>query len=189
MQVVLEAAAQMFDREGLATTTNRIAQRAGVSIGSLYQYFPNKQALIHALAERHLAHAGERLDVVLRRLRDERPPLDESMRAIVDVLVDLHSDRPALHQLMHRVAPRLPGELAALRAFEDHLATELAFHLERCHRGGDDPALTAQTLVHAVDTHLHRVLVRRKVDAEQLIALIERLTPDGPAGPAPNAAP
>lgn len=54
---VLEAAARVFKREGFAATTNRIAEEAGVSIGTLYEYFPHKQALLFALAERHVALA------------------------------------------------------------------------------------------------------------------------------------
>jgi AcrR family transcriptional regulator len=54
---VLEGAARVFRREGFAATTNRIAAEAGVSIGSLYEYFPNKQALLIALAERHVSEA------------------------------------------------------------------------------------------------------------------------------------
>jgi len=54
---VLEAAARVFKREGFAATTNRIAAEAGVSIGTLYEYFPHKQALLLALAERHVALA------------------------------------------------------------------------------------------------------------------------------------
>ena len=54
---ILEGAARIFRREGFAATTNRIAAEAGVSIGSLYEYFPHKQALLHALAERHLLEA------------------------------------------------------------------------------------------------------------------------------------
>lgn len=54
---LLEAAAQVFRAEGYGATTNRIAQRAGVSIGTLYEYFPNKEALLLALAERHVAEA------------------------------------------------------------------------------------------------------------------------------------
>ena len=50
---ILEAAARILERDGLgAFTTNRVAERAGISIGSLYQYFPNKQALLAALIER-----------------------------------------------------------------------------------------------------------------------------------------
>jgi AcrR family transcriptional regulator len=73
VDVVLEAAAQVFEREGLAATTNRIADRAGVSIGTLYQYFPHKRALLLELAERHVAAAQARLDAEFARLR-EAPP-------------------------------------------------------------------------------------------------------------------
>src|SRR5215510_14983354 len=53
---ILDAAAGMFAQHGyLRTTTNRIAERAGVSIGSLYEYFPSKDAILIALAEAHLA--------------------------------------------------------------------------------------------------------------------------------------
>ncbi|NMM91281.1 TetR family transcriptional regulator, partial [Rhodococcus sp. SRB_17] len=45
---IVEAATRVLDREGIATTTNRIADEAGVSVGSLYQYFPDKHAIIHA---------------------------------------------------------------------------------------------------------------------------------------------
>ena len=52
---MLDAAARIYDERGYrATTTNNVAEEAGVSIGSLYQYFPNKDALLVALADRHL---------------------------------------------------------------------------------------------------------------------------------------
>ena len=50
MRIIVEAAARILEQAGLgAFTTNAVAQRAGVSIGSLYQYFPRKEALIGAL--------------------------------------------------------------------------------------------------------------------------------------------
>ncbi|MGE2688557.1 TetR/AcrR family transcriptional regulator [Mycolicibacterium pulveris] len=177
VEVLLEAAAQVFNREGLKATTNRIAERAGVSIGSLYQYFPNKHALIRALAQHHVDEAQSRMDEVFKRLREQEPPFEESMRTILETLVDLHRDRPGLHRLMHRLGPRLPADLDALRTFEDDICGEVAYHLARCGRDGGDAELTAQTVVHTVDAHLHRVMTGRGMDVEQLVALVDRVAP------------
>ncbi|WP_411157407.1 TetR/AcrR family transcriptional regulator [Nocardia farcinica] len=176
MDTLLEAAAQMFTRRGLAATTNHIAERAGLSIGTLYQYFPNKEALLHALAARHLAEAQARLMPLLAELRRSAPEFEETVRQVLEVVVDLHRDRPALHALLHRVAPRSPREVAALRAFEDRLVEEFAFHLRRCGRGGEDPVYTARTVVHLVDAHLHRVSTAYRVDVERLTVLVRQLT-------------
>ena len=68
---ILDAAAQLFSEHGYAaTSTNKVAERAGVSIGSLYQYFPNKDALLLALAERHIGEAGEELAATFTALED-----------------------------------------------------------------------------------------------------------------------
>lgn len=178
MDTLLEAAAQVFSREGLAATTNRIAERAGMSIGTLYQYFPNKHALLRTLAERHLAESGARLGAVFADTRVSRPSFEETMRTILDAVVDLHRDRPTLHALLHRVAPRLPVEVDAMQAFEDHLVDEVAYHLERCGRGGVDAVSTARTLVHTVDIHVHRVLPRHGLTTEQLMVLVRQLAPE-----------
>lgn len=164
----MEAAAQVFDREGLDATTNRIAERAGVSIGTLYQYFPHKQALLYELAERHVAAVGARLDAELTLLRAERPAWEEAVRALVGALVELHAARPRLHALMHQYAPRVPDGVARLHALQDGVADEIAALLRRYGRGDPDPEGTAALFVHAADAQLHRAVLTGRVDAADL---------------------
>ena len=173
--MLLEAAAQVFSREGTAATTNRIAERAGVSVGTLYQYFPNKESLLRALAERHVAAAGARLQEVFDQLRVDNPPFDDTIATMLAALVDLHADRPTLHRVMHRVAPRTPNDLEVLQALEDHIADEIAFHLKRCDRGGDDVQITAQTIVATVDAQLHRVMTQHGFRLDDLITTVTTL--------------
>ncbi len=84
VQAILEAAIQVFDEHGYAAgTTARIAQRAGVSIGSLYQYFPNKDSILTALAGQHLAE-GLALSVqLLETLRTTEHSLQSTLHDIV----------------------------------------------------------------------------------------------------------
>lgn len=176
MDVLIEAATQMFAREGTAATTNRIAERAGLSIGTLYQYFPDKDALLRAVAERHVSATSRRLTAEFDRLRVDTPPFDETIRALLEVIVDEHRAHPLLHAVMYRLLPRTREDLEAMRALEDRLAGEVAFHLERCGRGGDDVELTARTVVAAVDAHVHRVMTERGFSTEQLVGLVTALT-------------
>lgn len=164
----MEAAAQVFDREGLAATTNRIADRAGVSIGTLYQYFPRKQALLYELADRHITAVGRRFDAEFARIRAEPPSWDEAVHTLVSALVELHSDRPRLHALMHAYAPRVPNGVARLHALQDRIAAEADALLRHYGRGGPDPARTAALLVQAADAQLHRVVLSGRGNAEDL---------------------
>ncbi len=192
LAVLVEAAAQVFSREGLAATTNRIAERAGVSIGTLYQYFPDKNALLHAVAARHVRTADARLGALFARLRATEPSFDETMDQLLAALVDLHSGQPRLHAVLHRVA-MTAADLEEMRAFEDRVCAEVAFHLKRCDRGGlgatggdtDDPELTARTLVHAIDAQLHRVMPEHGYAVAQLRLTVERLAPPNRRDPGP----
>lgn len=100
---ILDAAAHILRDGGAgALSTNRIAARAGVSIGSLYQYFPNKQAIARALIERHV-----------KRIEDARPGVLDDPDASADVVmraaVDWHFD-------MHRMDATLAAALRELAA-------------------------------------------------------------------------
>lgn len=100
MERLLDAAASLFADSGYeATTTNAIAERAGVSIGSLYRYFPDRKALLGALADRHLRK--------MRGLHDRvfTPdavylPLPVLLDRLVDPFVELHTECPAFAHLL-----------------------------------------------------------------------------------------
>jgi AcrR family transcriptional regulator len=68
-EAIVEAAVQILERRGPeALTTNRIAERAGVSVGSVYQYFPDKHAILAAAARREMAQLGGRQKALLGAL-------------------------------------------------------------------------------------------------------------------------
>ncbi|MDT8915737.1 TetR/AcrR family transcriptional regulator [Amycolatopsis sp. PS_44_ISF1] len=100
---ILAAAAHVFAEHGYAAgTTNRIAERARVSIGSLYQYFPNKDAILAALLIQHIdrgtwTEAGE-LDLA-------PGTLEATVRALIRDALDNHSDDPQLLRVMIEEAP------------------------------------------------------------------------------------
>ena len=72
VEVILQAATHILEKVGLTqATTNRIAEHAGVSIGSLYQYFPNKEALAGALIDREIRRKAEFVLEKLETLKDQ----------------------------------------------------------------------------------------------------------------------
>lgn len=168
MAVIPEAAAQVSEREGLEATTNRIAERAGYSIGTLYQYFPNKRALLHSLAEGHVERARRRWEALAGRLREDGPAWEETVRLLVAALVDLHRDHPRLHSVMYGYAPSGPESVAALGSLRLDVASELSAHLRRCGRAGAAPERTAALLVHTLEAQMHGVLLGEEDAAAEL---------------------
>ncbi|TNE46152.1 MAG: TetR/AcrR family transcriptional regulator [Deltaproteobacteria bacterium] len=103
VSAILEATAHILQEEGYdKTSTNRVAKRAGVSIGSLYQYFPNKEALFTALFEQHHVEMLALLQETMVEMRDA--PLPEAVRAYVHAMIEAHTHNPKLHRaLMEQV--------------------------------------------------------------------------------------
>jgi AcrR family transcriptional regulator len=92
---ILDATARVLIERGYAATnTNAVAERAGVSVGSLYQYFPNKDALILALRERHTAQMEA---VVQRAFEREAGSLEEALSSVIDTVVEAHRVEADLH--------------------------------------------------------------------------------------------
>ena len=96
VQVIVEAAARLLERGGASGfNTNSVAEIAGVSIGSLYQYFRNKDAIVRALIERQAKLVAANARVALAA-----GDLDQALTALVEVAVENQLGRPRLAQLL-----------------------------------------------------------------------------------------
>lgn len=115
VDAVLDAVTLVLERHGPdAVTTNRITEAAGVSIGSLYQYFPDKQAIYSALHERHVAEVRQVIEHALAE--HASGPLEDFACALVTGLADVHAADPELHEMVTALVPEGPaGFRAALR--------------------------------------------------------------------------
>jgi AcrR family transcriptional regulator len=104
VEAMLDAAIVILQHGGVAAiTTNQIAETAGVSIGSVYQYFPNKHALFRALHERHIKHVEL---VMCRRLEQYGlETLDDLIREMIDGMVEAHQSDAALSELLQSEVP------------------------------------------------------------------------------------
>ncbi|QLL09723.1 TetR/AcrR family transcriptional regulator [Mycobacterium vicinigordonae] len=173
-QRILEASAQIFAEYGYAAgTTNRIAERAGVSIGSLYQYFPNKDAVLRALMDEHV-EAGAAL--LAERLSGGLPAgLEETVRLFVRATIDNHRHNPRLHRVLFEEAPRAPEFLDRLRELERFSVAAAAQLLARF-PGIRPGKLTAQIVVATIESLVHRLVASGEDvdfdDAEDEIVLM-----------------
>jgi AcrR family transcriptional regulator len=157
---VLDVAAKTFEERGYAgTTTNKVAEAAGISIGTLYHYFPDKDALLYSLADRHLAWASESMMAAFDRLRDDEPGLEESLRAGIEVNVRLHVEEPQLHRLLYDSAPRSDSLLKRLRAVDVAIASEVAVHFERLGVAGDQRGLVSRMMVAGIEAQVHSAII------------------------------
>jgi AcrR family transcriptional regulator len=104
VEAILDAVMRILKREGVgALTTNRIAEVAGVSIGSVYQYFPDKRAIFAALHGRHIEQIDRVVETTL--VKHARSSLDEVVRAMVEAMVDAHVNDPELYHLLLAEVP------------------------------------------------------------------------------------
>lgn len=114
MAAIVEAGAQVLGRGGWAAfNTNLVAEVAGVSIGTVYQYFPNKAVLVDAIRRRHY-------EAVLRAVRatgDETRSLRSRIEELVEGLASAHAGAPALHRALLDEAPHESVD-EATQAFE-----------------------------------------------------------------------
>jgi AcrR family transcriptional regulator len=157
---ILDAAARVFEERGFdAGTTNRVAEKAGVSIGSLYEYFPNKDALLVAVVERELERERSKLLAILAPAASERG-LAAQLHAFVETLVELHARRPALHRILFEQADHPPAAHACVLRFEESLAHALAESLRGARPLLRDPDTAAHLIVQTSESLAHRFVLR-----------------------------
>ena len=163
VDAVVTAAAQVLIEQGYeGATTIRMAERAGVSIGSLYQYFPNKEALIAVLIERHADAIVAIMDDALND--PENATLEDGLRAVIRAGTTAHHLDPKLHKILNEQVPRA-GRLAKAmdtsrqitRALERFLRTHA-----REMRPDRDPALAAVVIETALEALAHKAVIERR---------------------------
>jgi AcrR family transcriptional regulator len=99
VELILEAAARILDRDGLAAlTTNRVAEVAGVSIGTLYQYFRDKDAILDTLAQRELERVAQQVMVSLTGAPPDVP--GGRIRAVIQAVLGAFGGRTRVNKLL-----------------------------------------------------------------------------------------
>ena len=178
VDALVEATAHILVKEGFdKASTNRIAEVAGVSVGSLYQYFPSKEALVAAVIERHQQEItqtvrGELADVLAQ-------PVEQAIRKLVAAAVKAHRVDPKLHRVLAEQIPRV-GELEKLETLNRENYTLFKTYLER-HRDElrvDDLELASFVCVTSIEALTHNAVLHhsKMMSDERMDALIDQAT-------------
>lgn len=143
------ATIQVLTREGLSRcTTTRIAERAGMSVGSLYQYYPNRDALLSAVLERHLDDVAGTIEQCCDDQRGR--PVAEMAPALVATFLAVKLRDPAQSKALYAVA-RERGGPALARTMQARMVAAIAAMLASAPDAGfDDPVLTGTIAFNAL---------------------------------------
>lgn len=109
VDAIFEATIQVLLKQGMAgLTTTSVAERAGVSVGTMYQYFPNKQALVYALNERFLTRLAEKVEDTCTRMAGRRAC--EGAEALIDTYWSVKTERMELTHALYRSVTELDND-------------------------------------------------------------------------------
>jgi len=174
---ILAAGRTVVLRDGYdAASTNRIAAEADISPGSLYQYFPNKEAVLSAIVGRYSDEVAARITAALADRFDETGP--EIVRATIEALLDALEDNTELLRIVADELPRSENRDRA-EALEEGVTRLLSAYLAARPpelRIGLAPTTAAWIVVRAIEHMTVRyVLDRPPIDRATFVAEVERL--------------
>jgi AcrR family transcriptional regulator len=161
VDALVEATARIMVREGFdKASTNRIAEIAGVSVGSLYQYFPSKEALVAAVIDRHNQETMGLVRTALTEVADL--PIEKAVHRLVTVAIEAHRVDPKLHRVLAEQIPRT-GQLADVEAFNREVHTLVRAYLEsrRKEMRKIDLDVTTFICVSAIEAIAHNTVLNR----------------------------
>lgn len=159
VDAILTAAAEVFERSGYdRTTTDAIAERAGVSVGTLYQYFPTKDALLRKLVERHIAAIVRALTPVILG-SDASTDLTTFLSSLTQRYFAVRRKAPRLFQVLYEQAP-IPENLQE-RVLEAEAAgrTGVANYLRTAPEVARDPDLGAAMVMVTIEALTVRLII------------------------------
>ena len=194
VEAIIHAGARVLAERGAdGFTTNAAADVAGVSIGSLYQYFPDKSSLIDAVRHRHL---DDVLGVV-REMGQGNRPIPQLVEDLVDGMIAVHSIQPELHRVLLDEAPHHDGSRSIHGTFESEYLGRYKAIIAASQEGNESAALDvkAQVLSSAVEGVIHNAARRGMLKSaelrRELVHLVRSYLSDTecPAAPPSDAVP
>jgi AcrR family transcriptional regulator len=166
---ILEATAHILAEAGYdALTTNHVAARAGVSIGSLYQYFPSKEALVGELMDRHCDRMNALFGEVF--LRAQRLSPHELAREVVAAIYRAKRENPELSRVLREQLPRM-GRVSRLEQSLAQITEVVESYLEQ-HRSllrVESPARAAFYAVELGESLTMTSVIKRRGDDPETV--------------------
>ncbi len=164
VDAILTATSRILVQVGYdKTSTTRIAAKAGISVGSLYQYFPGKEAIVAELIDRHMRVTFDLFRAELAAVAGA--PVRVAVRTMIEVLFRAYAVDPALHRVFVEQVPRI-GRLQRIRELDSALTTLTATYL-RAHAA--ELAIT--------DCDVAAFVITRSVAAVAYSTIIQREAP------------
>jgi len=155
---LLKATAHILVKEGYeSASTNRIAEAAGVSIGSLYQYFPEKQGIFEALHDRHVDKVRHVIERAMTQCTSVS--LDEFARELVEGLANVHAEDAGLHEI---VSGAVPGSADGFRRALQATFEQVISPTKQDRYTSEDTERMLFVLPHMVEAVVHGVAHQRQ---------------------------